>query len=192
MPTAYETKRKFDKTPEPKWKLKKSAGKKGVFVVQKHDASHLHYDFRLEIDGALKSWAVPKGISNNPSDKRLAIETEDHPMDYGSFEGVIPEGNYGAGTVMLWDKGKFVNIKGEKENPINMKKSYEMGMIEVFLEGKKLKGAYALIRFKGQKKNWLIFKMKDDFANKKIVGENKSVKSGKTLEQIAGRKKKSE
>ncbi len=190
MPTVYEKKRKFDKTPEPKWKVKKSSGKKGVFVVQKHDASQLHYDFRLEIEGALKSWAVPKGISNNPTDKRLAVETEEHPMDYGNFEGIIPEGNYGAGTVMLWDKGKFINLKGEKETPIDMKKSYEMGMIEVFLEGKKLNGAYALIRFKGQNKNWLLFKMKDDFANKKIAGENKSVKSGKTLEQIARGKKK--
>lgn len=177
----YKQKRNFKKTPEPKGKRKSS--KTHIFVVQKHDASHLHYDFRLEIDGVLKSWAVPKGPSLDPSNKRLSIETEDHPMDYGNFEGIIPEGNYGAGTVMVWDKGNFKNITEKDEKPITSKQAYEKGHIKFILKGKKLKGEFSLVNFKG--KNWLLIKEKDVFASKKdILKDSKSAKSGKTLEQI--------
>lgn len=146
----YSRRRDFSKTSEPKPEVKKSPGKP-IFVVQKHDASHLHYDLRLEKDGVLKSWAIPKEPPLKEGIKRLAVETEDHPLEYASFEGVIPEGEYGAGTVEIWDKGTYSYTKfSEKEITLN-------------LEGGKMKGNYVLIklkpnpRFKGDK-NWLIFK----------------------------------
>ncbi len=183
----YRKKRDFKKTPEPKGKIKKAKG--NSFVVQMHDATNLHYDLRLEISGVLKSWAVPKGISMDPKIKRLAIETEDHPLDYGNFEGVIPEG-YGAGTVMIWDKGKYENIKEKKEEgkgKMSMPESYSKGQIEVSLKGKKLKGNFALIKSKSPmfgKNAWLLIKMNDEFANKSIPNADKSAKSGKTMKQI--------
>ena len=153
------------------------------FVVQKHDATRLHYDFRLEIDGVLKSWVLPKGPSTNPRDKRLAIMTTDHSMSYGKFEGVIPKGEYGAGTVMLWDRGTYRNMKKNKSGKtISMKGCLRKGEIDIKLNGKKLKGGYALIRFQG--KRWLFIKKRDEFANKGIKSREKSVKSGKTLKQI--------
>jgi len=159
------------------------------FVIQKHDATRLHYDFRLEIDGVFKSWALPKGPSTNPSEKRLAVMTEDHAMSYGRFEGIIPEGQYGAGTVMLWDRGTYSNQKKNKSGePISMKGCLRKGEIDVKLNGKKLKGGYALVRFQGKK--WLFIKKRDEFANKGISGREKSVKSGKTLKQIESSKKK--
>jgi bifunctional non-homologous end joining protein LigD len=121
------------------------------FVVHEHHARHLHYDFRLEMDGVLKSWAVPKGPSMNPADKRLAIMVEDHPLDYASFEGVIPEGQYGAGTVSIWDKGTYQLIDGEIES----------GRLEFLLKGKRLKGTFVLIKMKGKEKEWLLIKKKD-------------------------------
>ncbi|MDP3111040.1 MAG: DNA polymerase ligase N-terminal domain-containing protein [Thermodesulfovibrionales bacterium] len=126
-----------------------------VFVVHEHHARHLHFDFRLEMEGALKSWAVPKGPSMNPSDKRLAIMVEDHPLDYGSFEGTIPEGNYGAGTVVIWDKGTYNLLSG----------SIGSGRIEILLEGEKLKGFFVLLRMKGKDKEWLLIKKKDEHAD---------------------------
>lgn len=134
-------------------------------MVQKHSASHLHYDFRLEIGGVLKSWAVPKGPPKLLSEKRLAVETEDHPMEYAKFEGRIPEGHYGAGTVMIWDHGYYYNLKDSGSKPSSIKKSYEDGHLEIELVGQKLQGKYALIRTKmgeGKKegKNWLFIKMK--------------------------------
>jgi len=179
----YKKKRKFSNTPEPKPKKKKH--KKPVFVVQKHDASHLHYDFRLEINGTLKSWAVPKGPSLNPKEKRLAIETEDHPIDYANFEGVIPEGEYGAGTVMIWDKGTYENIKKEDNKKISMKMAYSKGHLVFNLKGKKLKGGFSLVRFRGKDK-WLLVKKDDKEADARvnILNKKKSVKSGKTLKQI--------
>ena len=138
-----------------------------TFTVQKHDASHLHYDFRLEMDGVLKSWAIPKGPSSNPKDKRLAIETEDHELSYAGFEGIIEEG-YGKGTVMLWDKGTYKLIsKSGKE-------------IKFILKGKKLQGEWALVKMQG--KNWLLIKKDDAYANKKV--DEKSVKTGKTMKEI--------
>ena len=153
----YKKKRDFEKTSEPEGG--KDKGKDDVFVIQKHDARNLHYDVRLSMNGVLKSWAVPKRITGLDGEKRLAVETEDHPLSYGSFEGIIPEGNYGAGKVEIWDKGKYKNIRG-----VSMQKSYEQGQIEVNLKGKKLKGNFTLVntKFNGNKKNWLLIKTKDD------------------------------
>lgn len=125
-----------------------------VFVVHEHHASHLHFDLRLEMDGVLKSWAVPKGPSMNPADKRLAVLVEDHPLEYGSFEGVIPEGHYGAGTVLIWDRGAF----GLKYGGVRQ------GRIEFTLRGEKLKGAFVLVRMSGKQKEWLLIKKKDEHA----------------------------
>lgn len=184
--TVYRKKRDFSKTREPEGKKRASSGKKPLFVIQKHDTSRLHYDLRLEIDGALKSWAVPKGPSTSPKDKRLAVLTEDHPMKYANFEGVIPEGEYGAGAVIVWDKGRYRNLKKDaKEQEVSMDKCFKKGRIEICLQGKKLKGGYALVRFRD--KNWLLIKMRDKEANdtKNIVKNSpKSVKSQKTVEQV--------
>jgi bifunctional non-homologous end joining protein LigD len=125
-----------------------------IFVVHEHHARHLHFDLRLEMDGVLKSWAVPKGPSMNPKDKRLAILVEDHTLDYGSFEGVIPEGQYGAGTVLIWDKGDFKLKAG----------SIKQGRLEFTLEGKKLKGMFVLVKMSGKEKEWLLMKKKDEYA----------------------------
>ncbi len=155
---AYKKRRNFSKTKEPK-AAKRKTGKKPLFVVQKHAATHLHYDFRIEMNGALKSWAVPKGPPKKIGEKHLAIETEDHPLDYAYFEGVIPEGEYGAGTVEIWDRGTFFNLKKDKQgNEIPLENSYKKGTIEIELKGKKMKGGYALIHFR--EKNWLLLKMK--------------------------------
>jgi DNA ligase D-like protein (predicted 3'-phosphoesterase) len=184
----YKKKRDFRKTPEPK----AAAGKKGgrrVFVIQKHDASNLHYDFRLEVDGVLKSWAVPKGPSTDPREKRLAVPTEDHPLEYAGFEGVIPEGEYGAGSVLVWDTGHYRNLKEDDDgNEVPLEKSIDDGHVTVWLEGKKLKGGYALIRTgKGDDKRWLLVKMKDDEADARrnpVSTEPESVLSGRTLDDI--------
>ena len=143
--TKYQTKRKFNITPEPKGVIKKKNFSR--FVVQKHQASHLHYDFRLEVDGVLKSWAVPKGVPEKNGIKRLAVHVEDHPVDYINFSGIIPEGEYGAGKVEIYDKGKWQIIDG------GLKK----GSLKFKLVGKKLKGEYVLVRLK-DKKNWLVYK----------------------------------
>jgi len=140
----YKKKRDFKITPEPQGELKHDPGVR--FVVQKHQATHLHYDFRLELDGTLKSWAVPKGPPTEPNVRRLAVAVEDHPVDYISFEGTIPKGEYGAGTVEIWDKGTF-ELKERTDKIISM-----------VLHGKKLQGDYRLVNFK--EKNWLIFKVK--------------------------------
>jgi bifunctional non-homologous end joining protein LigD len=125
------------------------------FVVHEHHAKHLHFDFRLEMQGVLKSWAIPKGPSMNPAEKRLAIIVEDHSLDYGSFEGIIPEGQYGAGRVVIWDKGTYRLIEG----------SIESGRIEIMLKGKKLKGIFILARMKGKDKEWLLIKKRDEYAD---------------------------
>jgi bifunctional non-homologous end joining protein LigD len=159
----YHKKRQFNKTPEPEGKSKKHPGKGNLkFVVQRHDASHLHYDFRLELNGVLKSWAIPKGPSMNPGDKRLAIMVEDHPLTYGKFEGVIPEGNYGAGTVEIWDSGTYLAEEGsDKGIATHLKK----GSLRFFIDGTKLRGSFSLVRLKNKKENsWLLIKHKDEFA----------------------------
>ncbi len=168
----YNQKRNFSKTKEPKG-IKKNSKDTLRFVVQKHAASHLHYDFRLEIDGVLVSWAVPKGPSSDPDIKRLAVHVEDHPMDYIDFEGTIPEGEYGGGTVMVWDIGTYHaegNDEGFKDNAL-MKKQLKAGSIKVVLEGSKLKGSYHLFSIKDDDKQWLLMKGKDDFADGKKFNE---------------------
>lgn len=164
----YNKKRDFYKTSEPKGKKKKSR-KDNLFVIQKHDASKLHYDFRIEIEGVLKSWAIPKKPQKKKGAKNLAILTEDHPMDYANFEGEIPEGEYGAGTVKIWDKGTYKNLRTKKfgeSRDAKMKTCYQQGKIEIWLDGDKLKGAYALVRTKYNKgtskgKKWLFIKTDD-------------------------------
>jgi bifunctional non-homologous end joining protein LigD len=164
--TTYKKKRRFSETPEPKGKVEKKKDAL-TFVIQRHDASHLHYDFRLEADGVLKSWAVPKGPSLYPADKRLAMMVEDHPIAYGTFEGFIPEGNYGAGRVDVWDHGTYqpVDEKGEviteKEFLANLKK----GSIKFSMKGRRLKGEFALVKMHGKGENsWLLIKHKDKYA----------------------------
>jgi DNA ligase D-like protein (predicted 3'-phosphoesterase) len=179
----YSRKRDFKKTTEPKPIKKKSNQSKLLFVVQKHNASHLHYDFRIEIDGVLKSWAIPKGPSTDADIKRLAVPTEDHPMDYAYFEGTIPKGEYGGGTVMVWDIGTYENMKDK-----SIKQCYKDGQIEINLKGKKLKGNYVLIRTNlGDKETWLFKKMHDKYASKEkdiIKTKNKSALTKRTTEQI--------
>lgn len=187
----YHKKRDFDRTAEPfGGDRRKSDGR--IFMVHKHDASNLHYDFRIEIDGVLKSWAVPKGPSTDPSDNRMAIQTEDHPIEYADFEGVIPEDQYGGGTVMVWDAGTYRNLKAEVENDKDKKSisdAYDEGKMTIWLEGKKLSGGYALIQTKRDKgKQWMMIKMKDDEADARrnpVSTENKSVLSDRTMKQIA-------
>lgn len=187
---SYNEKRDFSKTREPKDTPSKKKNKKPIFVIQKHDATNLHYDFRLEIEGTLKSWSVPKGPSTNPSVKRMAIPTEDHPLAYADFEGVIPQGEYGGGTVMIWDKGTIEsNKKDEDGNLISLEESFKNGSIEVILHGKKLKGGYNLVEMKGgkMKGNWLLMKQDDPEADARrnpVSTQVKSVVSGRTLKQI--------
>lgn len=182
----YREKRDFRKTPEPSGDGKQGSSGR-AFVIQKHDASSLHYDFRIEVDGVLKSWAIPKGPSTDPRDKRLAVMTEDHPIDYRDFEGVIPEGEYGGGTVMVWDRGTYKNLKKDGGHEVAMSKCVDNGQVEIELHGEKLKGGYALRKFKGDRQ-WLLIKMKDEHADARrnpISTEPDSVKSGKSLKEIA-------
>jgi len=177
----YNKKRNFRKTAEPKGK--KETATKSRFVVQRHQATQLHYDFRLELGGVLKSWAIPKGPSLNPSQKRLAVMVEDHPVDYISFKGKIPEGNYGAGTVEIWDNGKFepVNEKHEKITEREALQSLKKGELKFLLKGKKLKGEFVLVRLKDGEKNWLLIKHKDEFSTNTIY--NAEEQTGKTIPQ---------
>lgn len=163
--TRYKQKRNFKDTPEPEGKVKKEAGKL-IFVVQRHHASHLHYDFRLELGGTLKSWAVPKGPSLNPQDKRLAMMVEDHPISYATFEGDIPEGNYGAGHVDVWDHGTYepVDEDGEVISAAQFTKALKSGSIKFRMKGRKLKGEFALVNLKKDEKSWLLIKHRDKYA----------------------------
>ncbi|WP_437919984.1 DNA ligase D [Sphingobacterium sp. LRF_L2] len=183
----YKKKRDFKQTPEPK---SGKPGKKSLrFVVQKHDARALHYDFRLEMDGVLKSWAVPKGPSLNPKDKRLAMMTEDHPYDYKDFEGSIPAGNYGAGEVIVWDAGTYEPISkgtGKKSNERLLLKELAAGSLKFVLHGEKLKGEFALVQMRGKGDNaWLLIKHNDDYAGSEdITKKDRSVKTNKTLADL--------
>lgn len=164
--TLYNKKRNFNETAEPQGKVKKSVSKL-IFVVQRHKASRLHYDFRLELDGVLKSWAVPKGPSLNPKDKRLAMMVEDHPYDYKDFAGIIPEGNYGAGIVEIWDNGTYADIENSPEEKAekNIRAGLKAGNLKFQLFGKKLKGEFALVKLKGKEDNsWLLIKHNDEYA----------------------------
>jgi len=180
--TTYNKKRNFKNTPEPKG----TGGKKNSFrfVVQRHDASRLHYDFRLELGGALKSWAVPKGPSMNPTDKRLAVMVEDHPVSYINFDGEIPEGNYGAGTVEVWDSGVFFPVD-EKLKKISERQALlalKKGELKIFLKGKKLEGGFVLVRLHNDEKNWLLIKHKDEYAVKTKYNPEKFSKT--TLKKV--------
>ncbi len=183
----YREKRNFKKTSEPRG-VKLSSKDKKIFVIQKHHASHLHYDFRLELDGVLKSWAVPKGPSLNPADKRLAVEVEDHPMDYAYFEGEIPADEYGGGHVIVWDAGEWVPSKTALAD-------YKKGRLEFELKGKKLQGKWVLVRTqsraKGKKHNWLLIKRHDAAADldRDVILENKSVISDRTVEDVQENRK---
>ena len=186
--TLYKRKRNFQLTPEPIGQPNKTPATTLSFTVQKHDASRLHYDFRLEMDGVLRSWAVPKGPSLSPQDRRLAVEVEDHPLEYGSFEGVIPKPQYGGGTVLLWDRGTWSPINGDPAV------AYRAGNIKFDLFGEKLKGRWALIRMHGGepglKSNWLLIKETDAFVAKRGKGDITSesalsVATGRDLKQIA-------
>jgi bifunctional non-homologous end joining protein LigD len=187
--TTYRKKRTFSETPEPQGKEKTSKDS-FRFVIQKHAASHLHYDFRLEMNGVLKSWAVPKGPSLNPEDKRLAMHVEDHPLSYRAFEGIIPEGNYGAGTVIVWDEGTYEPLaedETEQKNPAKIAMhQYKKGNLKFILKGKKLKGEFALVKMQKEDKPWLLIKKNDRYATKTdVLKKDKSVLSKKTLEQVS-------
>ncbi len=185
----YHRKRNLAKSGEPGLDgLSRDSGKSPIFVIQKHDASTLHYDFRLEVDGVLKSWAVPKGPSTDPSEKRLAIEVEDHPLDYAQFEGTIPEGEYGAGTVLIWDRGTYQNLTDKDGGIRPMDKALAAGHVLVRLDGEKLRGGYALQRIDDDKGQWLLVKMDDDAADARrnpVSTEPDSVASDRSLDDIA-------
>jgi bifunctional non-homologous end joining protein LigD len=187
----YHRKRDFKRTAEPKGKVAKRKTGKLRYLIQKHAATRLHYDFRLEWNGTLMSWAVPKGPSENPDDKRLAVHVEDHPLDYGSFEGSIPKGQYGGGTVMLWDTGTWT--PHEDDVDAAMKK----GKLGFTLHGKRLQGNWALVRLRKRspkdKDNWLLIKEHDEFERKTgrlaTERETSSVKSGRSMDEIAAGRK---
>lgn len=184
----YAEKRDFKKTSEPKAGKSKDK-EKLLFVIQKHDASRLHYDFRLEMEGVLKSWAVPKGPSTDPINKRLAMMVEDHPFDYRNFEGIIPEGEYGGGTVIVWDQGTYEpieEIKGKKAQEKHLLQQLKSGSLKIRLYGEKLQGEYALVKTHGMGENgWLLIKHKDEYASSKDITKlDKSVLSGKTIETM--------
>ncbi|MFD2866367.1 DNA ligase D [Mucilaginibacter antarcticus] len=186
--TEYNEKRDFNKTSEPKAGRSKDKDHL-MFVIQKHDASRLHYDFRLEMDGVLKSWAVPKGPSTDPKVKRLAMMVEDHPFDYRNFEGIIPQGEYGGGTVIVWDEGTYEpieDIKGKKAQEKHLLKQLKEGSVKIKLHGEKLEGEFALVKTHGMGENgWLLIKHKDDFASPTdITKKDKSILSGKTIETM--------
>jgi len=184
----YVSKRDFSKTAEPKSGKSKDKDKL-MFVIQKHDASRLHYDFRLEMEGVLKSWAVPKGPSTDPKNKRLAMMVEDHPYDYMNFEGIIPQGEYGGGTVIVWDEGTYEpieEIKGKKAQEKHLLEQLKAGSLKIKLHGQKLQGEFALVKTHGMGENgWLLIKHKDEFASSKDITKlDKSILSGKTIEKM--------
>jgi len=183
----YNRKRDFTKTPEPTGGI--PSVDEQTFVIQKHDARSLHYDFRLEVGGVLKSWAVPKGPSTNPADKRLAMLTEDHPLDYGGFEGMIPAGQYGAGAVIVWDRGTYRNITEKSGVEVPMAEALEAGHAAVWLEGEKIRGGFALTRVaRGKKERWLLVKMRDEEADARrnpVSTQPQSVLSGRNIEDLS-------
>ncbi|MCV2483609.1 DNA ligase D [Flavobacterium sp. SH_e] len=187
----YHQKRDFKQTREPKGKVEKS-GNELIFVVQKHAASHLHYDFRLEMDGVLKSWAVPKGPSMDPEVKRLAMMVEDHPYSYKDFEGTIPEGNYGAGNVIVWDNGTYTSDEKTASEEKQLLSDLAKGRLSFVLKGKKLKGEFSLVKLHGKQENaWLLIKKNDKYASiEDILEKNKSVISKRSLEQLEEKSKK--
>ncbi len=187
--TTYHAKRDFAKTAEPDGKAGAAASDRLRFVVQKHDATRLHYDLRLELDGVFKSWAVARGPSIDPKDKRLAVEVEDHPLDYGDFEGTIPKGEYDGGTVQLWDRGYWTHEGGRTPE-----EALAAGDLKFTLHGKRLHGSWVLVRMKrewhgGSRTNWLLIKHRDEHAREgdadALLAEDRSVASGRAMEVIA-------
>src|SRR5437879_4480587 len=187
--STYRAKRDFNRTEEPSGAAAVPQANKLRFVVQRHDATRLHYDFRLELDGVFKSWAVTKGPSLDPHDKRLAVEVEDHPLDYGDFEGTIPEGEYGGGTVQLWDRGVWIP---EGNQPPEA--ALAEGDLKFALEGERLRGSWVLVRMehdrlRGKRNNWLLIKHRDEAAREgdgdSLLAQDRSVASGRTLAAIA-------
>jgi bifunctional non-homologous end joining protein LigD len=184
----YRSKRAFTESPEPAGRVRRS-NRRRIFVVQKHDASRLHYDFRLAVNGVLASWAVPKGPSMNPADKRLAVRTEDHPLEYAKFEGVIPPGQYGAGTVMVWDLGKYEPLENQPPE-----EQLARGKIHIALLGEKLRGGFALVEIERRSTSsirrdyWLLIKSRDEYADPSWNIESprldRSVLSGRSLKEI--------
>ncbi|KTD10975.1 hypothetical protein Lgra_1941 [Legionella gratiana] len=192
---SYRQKRDFRKTQEPRGTEKKKKNDT-IFVIQKHDASHLHYDFRLQMNNVLVSWAIPKGLSTAANKKRLAIRTEDHPLDYAKFEGIIPKGEYGAGTVMVWDYGHYEPIIDDEDKK-SMLKALKEGSLKFYLYGEKIKGGYAMTRtnFKKDKEQWIIFKLDDDQADARknpVSTKPNSVLTGRSLDEIAKDEKENE
>lgn len=196
----YRSRRNLDRSGEPSGEGGKgkesTTGGTPQFVIQEHEASSHHYDFRLQVGKVLKSWAVPKGPSTDPREKRLAVMTEDHPLDYARFEGVIPEGEYGAGTVLVWDAGSYENISEQDGEPVPMEEAVRAGHVVVRLSGEKLRGGYALTRIRpregsdeeGEQSDWLLIKMDDDQADARrnpTSTERESVLSGRTIEEVA-------
>jgi bifunctional non-homologous end joining protein LigD len=193
--TEYRKKRDFRKTAEPEGgKDRTRASRKLDFVIQKHAASHLHYDLRLELDGVMKSWAVPKGPAPDPTIKRLAMQVEDHPIEYNTFEGTIPQGEYGGGTVMLWDKGTYEPEKGGGEDGV--REGYKKGDLKIVFHGKRMKGSWVLVRTRGwgssgssSKPSWLLIKHRDEHAESGdalVERHTTSVVTNRTMEQIGG------
>ncbi len=184
----YRQKRDFAHTPEPKPRETAAKADKPIFVIHKHDASKLHYDFRLEVDGVLKSWVIPRGPSMNPRVKRLAIPVEDHPLEYAGFEGTIPEGQYGAGAVMVWDAGTYRNLKVYHDHEQPISEGARVGDINVWLNGQKVKGGFALVHIKSRTPGeaWLFIKMRDSEASdtEPVMRKTRSVLTGRTLAEI--------
>src|ERR1700729_4162653 len=189
--STYRKKRDFEKTAEPSGEGTVSPSAQRRFVIQKHDATRLHYDLRLEFDGVFKSWAVTRGPSLDPHDKRLAVEVEDHPLDYGDFEGTIPKGQYGGGTVQIWEPGYWAPEAGFED----IDKALNKGELKFVMEGDRLHGGWVLVRLRGDQKgraNWLLIKHRDaaavDGDGEALAAEDKSVASGRTMAQIAAGK----
>ncbi len=190
----YRRRRDFGRTGEPPGEVVSEPGPKPIFVVQMHDATRLHYDFRIESEGAMPSWAVPKGFSLDPAVVRLAVKTEDHPLEYADFEGNIPEGEYGAGPVLVWDRGFYTNIREAKpDDGASIARSIDEGKVEIWLHGEKLKGGFVLVRTRVPKKGgeqWILKKLRDSQADPDcdiVAARPESVKSGLTIDRIRAR-----
>lgn len=188
----YRAKRDFKRTPEPAGRRRRSAGAPR-FVVQEHHARAVHWDFRLEAGGVLASWALTKGPSLNPSDKRLAMRTEDHPLEYADFEGVIPKGEYGAGPMIVWDSGTYENRTEKDGKPVPVEDALRRGHLSLWLEGRKLAGGFSLTRLaKGRRERWLLVKRADEKADRRrniVRAQRKSVLSGRSIQDLTTKRR---